>query len=451
MTKYLVPLFLCSLIGCNSTKKDDFTYFGGKIIHPKGCHVILSDNKGFRDTLTLTKENRFLGKYDNLREGLYVFEHGPEHQYVYLEPNDSLMFRLNTWDFDESLVFSGKNAQRNNLLIEAFLKHEEDEKFLMQSYGLEYDAYERRMDSMLAVKETIVATYVKEFKDTSKGFLDVLNIALNYPLYSNMESYATNNCHKKPGDYFGNEYYDFRDDINIKRDSLVFYGPYYRYVIGKLYNEAYLKGLESGTEGFVIDLLHNIDESIQDEVVKNTVLYRTMAYNFTKRRQGEDFTKAFFTFFKLNSSIEDKKKIQRLVNDMKLAKNKTKLSSFKIEKPTGDWEDIHKLIVGKKSVVYFNNRYYSSTESVSARFNYLVKKFPELNFVIVHQDNKAKYFKSIPIKHQYKLPKESGAHEFLSSNFPRLILVDEEGAIENGFSTMSASDIELQLDKLQKK
>ena len=56
-------------------------------------------------------------KFKNLKGGLYTFKHGVEFQYIFLQPNDSLLLRLNTWDFDESLVFSGKGAEKNNLLI----------------------------------------------------------------------------------------------------------------------------------------------------------------------------------------------------------------------------------------------------------------------------------------------------------------------------------------------
>ena len=38
------------------------------------------------------------------------------------------MFRLNTLDFDESLVFTGEGAKKNNYLINLFLEHEKEEK-----------------------------------------------------------------------------------------------------------------------------------------------------------------------------------------------------------------------------------------------------------------------------------------------------------------------------------
>ena len=120
--KYLVSfILLATVFGCKKTKEDTATYFGGKILHPKSNHVILFDFEKAVDTIYLKEDNTFLGKIDSLKEGLYYFKHGPEHQYIYLEPQDSLLLRLNTWDFDESLVFAGKGAERNNILIDIFL------------------------------------------------------------------------------------------------------------------------------------------------------------------------------------------------------------------------------------------------------------------------------------------------------------------------------------------
>ena len=137
MTKYIVPFIILILfIGCNENETSKKTSFGGKIINPKCSYVTLSNNYDFNDTIYLKKDNSFLGSYKEFKKGLYIFKHGPEHQYVYLEPNDSLLFRLNTWNFDESLVFSGKKAEVNNLLIEAFLQNELDEKNFSKFHNL---------------------------------------------------------------------------------------------------------------------------------------------------------------------------------------------------------------------------------------------------------------------------------------------------------------------------
>ena len=127
--KYLFILIpLLSIIGCENSVKNGSTYFGGSIKNPKDLNVTIFKGGVKIATTELNQDHKFLFKLDSLESGLYTFKHGEEFQYIYLEPKDSLLIRLNTWDFDESLVFSGKGAERNNFLIQLFLDNEQQEK-----------------------------------------------------------------------------------------------------------------------------------------------------------------------------------------------------------------------------------------------------------------------------------------------------------------------------------
>ena len=121
--KILFITLLSTLIaGCDTKSSCNSTYFGGNIINPKSDYVVLYKNEIPLDTFFLDKNNSFLGEIPALHEGLYNFKHGEEEQYIYLNPKDSLLIRLNTWKFDETLVFSGVGAERNNLLIDSFFR-----------------------------------------------------------------------------------------------------------------------------------------------------------------------------------------------------------------------------------------------------------------------------------------------------------------------------------------
>jgi len=94
---YLITLFISIIFSsCNNKNECNSTYFGGKIINPKANYVVLFENETATDTFYLNKNDNFLGEIPLLKEGLFYFKHGNEHQYVYLEPKDSLLIRLNT-------------------------------------------------------------------------------------------------------------------------------------------------------------------------------------------------------------------------------------------------------------------------------------------------------------------------------------------------------------------
>ncbi|MFZ3575459.1 hypothetical protein [Tenacibaculum finnmarkense] len=446
MTKYLIPLLIL-FIGCNSSKTPKITYFGGKIINPKSNYITLSDNYTFNDTIYLKKDNSFLGNYKHLKKGLYVFGHATEHQYVYLEPQDSLLFRLNTWSFDESLVFSGKDANRNNILIEAFLETEQDDKNFEKLYQLSQHDFLIKIDSIKKIKEQKFITFKKRNKEkASKEFLEILKVALFYPVYTYSEQYAIKNFNKKTPEKLVDSYFDYRADINLKKDSLIFFSPYYALTIDKLYNDVYLE--KGNSVNFTRNLLNNIDASISSEEIKNKLLYNTVIRHFFKEPNDEN--KTFFEFFKLNTNIEQKKNMQRLVNDLKLLNTGDKLPDFNLIASTGETKRISKLIKGKSAVILFKDYKYASDDWISSRTNFLIKNNPNVTFIVVNLCNNFKrYTKKIAIKHQYTLPEKSLVCNFSSSKFPRMLLIDKQGIIKNGYTSLSAKNINKQVQDLQ--
>ena len=102
---------LIVLSGCNyGLHENSTTYFGGKIKNPVDKYVYFSKNDKVIDSAKIDENNKFSFDLDSIEIGLYTFNHGPEFQYIYLEPKDSLLIYLNTWDFDESFL---RNACNN--------------------------------------------------------------------------------------------------------------------------------------------------------------------------------------------------------------------------------------------------------------------------------------------------------------------------------------------------
>jgi hypothetical protein len=52
------------------------------------------------------------------------------------------------------------------------------------------------------------------------------------------------------------------------------------------------------------------------------------------------------------------------------------------------------------------------------------------------------------IPHQYLLPKDSDAHKYLSSKYPRTVLIDHLGMVKNGFINLDSKKLDSELEKL---
>ncbi len=454
MTKYLYSLLiLVFLIGCTSKVEKKYTYFGGKIIHPKGCFVVLLNNKGFMDTIPLEKGvNTFLKKYENFEEGVYRFRHGAEFQEVFMEPKDSLMLRLNTWDFDESLVYSGTNAKRNNLLIETFLQNENATKELLINNANSQSKMLKLVDSILTIRNTTYTSYLMAFPEESESFQTVLSIALRYPLYSNLETYARKydlQNHKKiPANF-----YAFRENIDYSNDSLLFFGPYRQYVMEKIVYDSSVSSGSETSEQFVVDLLTNTNKGIKDSDIKNQLLYDITISFFRKKADSTNFQKAFQTFFELSTSSKDKQEVKTLISDLNFFDANKNFPDFQLQSPTGDRLEISELLHKNKTVFYFYNGKNDVKGRVCSRFNYLVKKYPGIDFNFIHpssKEDKATYFKRIPIQYQYKITKQNSTDTFHSSNFSKLIIINKQGKVEKVYAGLRSVDMEKDLLELQK-
>ncbi|WP_288955643.1 hypothetical protein [uncultured Polaribacter sp.] len=444
-----------AIIGCKSDK-DSHTFFGGKIINPKTNHVILYAMDKVIDTLFLDNNNRFLGRFKNISEGLYYFVHGIENQYIYLEPKDSLMLRLNTWDFDESLVFAGKGAERNNILIDCFLEDEKDNKVFYKLNHLEPREFKEKTDSILFLKDITYKEYITEHPDETSGFNTVLNVALTYPIYARIERYPIVHLkysNKKDFHDLDETFFKHRKVVNINKDSLMYYPPYTQYVRNYLYNSTYSLGhkpmANEYSSDFTKDLLNTIDTKISSKKSKNAFLKQTVIGHFYRKSSCDVNKDAFNTYFELSTSDEDKNHVRLLLTDNKAVHKGKKINNFQVYDFNERKQSIHKIIKNKNSFLFFWNPEYVSPMYISSRMNYLSKKFPDIQFIQIKIDGNSKNrIHKLDIKNQFYIDATSEANNFLTSKMPRSIIIDKKGIVQNGYASISSRKIYNQLKEL---
>ena len=454
---YIALFCICAtLASCNSNKENPNTFFGGKIINPKTKFVVLYSNDKVIDTLLLNDRNKFLGTYDNLNEGLYYFQHGNENQYIYLEPKDSLMLRLNTWDFDESLVFAGKGAERNNILIDIFLETESERKAFYQLNKLQSKAYKSKLDSIVAFKLHTYNDYIEKHPKETESYFKILKTALIYPIYSRVERYPINHVYISRKDSFPKietSFYEYRSHLNYNSNSLMYYAPYAGYMTSYLYNVTYAMGhqpmKEEFSSDFTLDLLKTIDTNISSKNSKNALLKRTVIDHFYRKSSCNLDQKVFNTFFTLSSNKKDKVLVKNLVADNRVVRKGDEIKGFKISDFTNQPINIEDFTINRNSVLLFWGKKYISKSFISSRVPYLQRKYPLLNFAVVEIDgDNTNRIKNIDIKNQYFINSKTLKNNFLSSKMHRTILVNKNGIVENGYAAISSGNIHKQLRKL---
>ncbi len=228
-------------MGCadSAEKPSRDAYIGGQIINPTSKYVIfLKDNLEI-DTVYLDQKNRFQLKIRDVEQGLYSFKHLPETQFFYLLPGDSLLMRVNSIEFDESLHFSGTGSERNNYLLESFLLNESYTNLLLSYHESSPEAFAKKTDS-LENKQLARLKELDKKHNFSKEFMSYAQKSASYDAMDLREryTYLINKYYKKFSDQLTDEFYCYRKDIDFNDPILQTSPSYLRFVDSYLINKA---------------------------------------------------------------------------------------------------------------------------------------------------------------------------------------------------------------------
>ena len=440
-------------MGCQVQSHDYSTYVGGEIINPKSNFVLLMQRGKLIDSLFLNEHNIFGKKIYGLQAGLYSFKHGYEFQHLYLDPQDSIKLRLNTWDFDETIVFEGKGALKNEFLINMFLKNEKEAKNFFSYFSLPENEFQEKIDAVYERHTKQLQDLLISEKDLSNKYIYIAKATINYPLYRLKELYPY--YHKKALQsdsliHVSSDFYRFRETINLNDTLLFGYHAYRNYVTTYLYNLTYHKnnGVLNDKKFFPI-LLNLISEKIKDKTVKNNLLQKEIDHIFINKPQL--LTDEVLTIFYENSTDSTAKaSLKELLIKKESLAQKNSIPNFEIATPNGEKQDIHTVLNNKNTVLYFWSKDKFSNDYLNKRISFLINKHPDVTFIGINTGvPTTKSNSCLKLENQYYLTATSRGRDLVSNKFPRAILINSKGQITNSFSVLTSNHIDAQIDKFQ--
>ncbi|MFK5879426.1 MAG: hypothetical protein QM478_08005 [Flavobacteriaceae bacterium] len=451
----LLFIAIITLISCTNTNETcDATYFGGHIINPKQNFILLSKGDVVIDTIHLDSYNNFITEVNIDEEGLYSFNHGIEYQYIYFEPKDSILIRLNTWDFDESLAFSGRGAEKNNFLITLYLQNEKDEQNFSPYYNLNSEKFEKKITSSKAMNNFLYDQLKESGIEITPKFDQLAQIAINYPLNRKKEFYPF--IHKNRfqlNDYptVSDTYFDFRKNVDLNQEAFIDFIPYISYVSSYVNVISYKnKPMESNQ---TVVVLNTIIDNITVERLKNRLLRQTIYNDFREAKMTCAINKEALEIFNDNCTNEDfLNQINALASDCEEITQNTNIDNFEVLSTNNEILRINSIINNNKAVIYFWSPTIISPDMLVKKVKYLELKYSNLMFVGINMDptelsNKV----NSKLRNQFYLPKTSSAHNFVKSLEPRTILIDNNGIVTNSFTYLTSPHLERQLTLLEEK
>ncbi len=400
--KYVPLIYLCVtllLFGCNDPKPDiEDTYFGGTIQNRNSNFVVVKDpNNKLIDTFYLDGHNHFIHKFENFKPGLYTFSDSREVQTVFIQKGDSLIFRLNTIEFDESLVYTGIGSKENNYLADIFLENENQESLVLKYSQLDSPIFKVKIDSITKLKLKKLQRFIDKNK-TTEAFNHVAKSNFVYQNYYNKEFYPFAKLDKDEFEVISNldaDFYDYRSDINYNDEAIQNYFPYRSFLRFHFNNLALTNHFKHSKEKtynntslhFNIDRLNEINKRVKLPYIKNDLSYYYMVRFLNNANDVNDFEIVFKTFSKVNSDEKSKKNVAKIINTYTRLKPGLTLPDVTIVDKDDNEKNLKQLI-SKPTVMFFWSKTYKyHLKDSHDKVLELSNKYPEINFIAVNTDN----------------------------------------------------------------
>lgn len=465
-------MLLATFSSCKKDSDNDnsYAYFGGEIINPNNEYVLLLSPTHKTDTLFLDNANRFFTKLENLKPGLYTFSHGGEYQMALLEGRDSVMLRLNTADFDESLVFTGEGAKKNNFLIKVFLENEKDQENFINVAQLSPEEFERHIDSARTERLNEFSEFSNK-NQLSPLFNNVAETSINYGFYSAMEMY--------PFGYYGyrdlkkyeelpSTFYSYRKDIDYNNVILSDFFIYNRFLYSHFNNIALNAFYKNSPEDAIFDrhsVIYNLeklklmDEHISNDTIKNKLLKYTVRDFISRNEDSTETAQVISSYLEKSTNAKDKAYITGLSVALKQLKPGKVIPDVALVSYENEPHTLRDLIT-KPTVIYFwssnlkihyKNSHFKSHE--------LAEKFPDIDFIAININNSDnRYWKktlnefNFPTSNEYQFDNPDEGKQTLAINtIYKVIVVDKDMRIVDSYYNMFQKHFEDVLNQLASK
>ncbi len=454
---YFIPLLITFLACDNGTQnKQDGIWLGGQIVNPKENYVRLYKGEKFIDSIPLDENNFFIYKNDTLPEGLYTFTHN-EFQIFYLKPGDSLMLRVNTMEFDESLTYTGIGAERNNFLMEMFLINEEENKLIPKYYPLPPKEFSRKLDSLKKIRKIIYTLY-KQNNPFDSNFDRIAQASINYDYYSKKELYTSVNRSRKID--YPNGFYSYRDSIDLKSEELQWYFSYYR-LLNRYFDNLVLKDNKNTRFGTMRNSYRQISNKIRiiDSLIQNEDLRNNMIYSNTKRffescNSSKNREKLLTLFLQTNTNPSYKKEISELSSTFEKLVPGNMIPNVFLTTTDQTYIDLYSTLK-KPTVLYFWSAIaHNHNKEIHRKALLLSKKYPQYDFVGINIDKDFPTWKNLitnqhlnPLtEYQFKDNKEA-TKKLIISSLNKTYVLSKKGIILENNANLFSPTFEKKLTK----
>ncbi|MDX1327040.1 MAG: transaldolase [Arenibacter sp.] len=457
MNKPLLYAFILAFVGCSTeVKKSQNVFFAGEIINPTSEYVVLYKDEIVIDSAKLNDENKFSIELESVVEGLYHFDHHPELQYVYLEKGDSLLVRLNTNNFDETLIFSGRGKEINNFLLELFLSTEEEVPTIYSYARLDPIDFSNKIDSLRNIKTSTLNVLQKEAA-LSDNAIALAQASIDYNYYNYKEKYPfwhRRVSGKKSIPELDDDFYGYRESLDYNLDGLAYHRYYYNYLKSHIDNLAYMgcaKDCEGSHREIIGDKLHFnqhklavINDLVKTKNLRDNLFRSVAIYYLINIHDTTENIEAFIKDFqKYSSNNQHISEIEAVYEGVKNMQPNNKLPEVMVFDNGENLISLQEIAEKDKNVVFY---FWSGTQeqhfkNIIRRVDELRSLHPEYTFIGINCNTEMKRWQAMLFTYDLDLDTQYRTDDFENLKYTLVI-----GGLNKGIITKNGRIVDAYAD-----
>lgn len=458
---FLLALLPFILLVCSCQKKfepDDYTaYIQGEVINPNAEYILFCKDNDVLDTIYLDKNNKFFKKFDSLTPGMYIYRHTPEYQYVFFDKNDSLTLRLNSRDFDHSIIFTGRGAEKNNFLMNLTVRNLVDETTRYENYDLPVDAFIKKVDSTHAARTTYYLKS-KAIIGWNPNFDLYAKTKLDLHFYSQKEIYPMAHFIRTGHNIkaeLPSDYYSFRKKVDYNNENLIQYSSYTRYLsimLSSILDESEIDFNPQAKLDNNIEKLNIVDTLIANEKVRNTILDNITYIYLLEDQNLNNNDKFLERYFELSTDSSQHKEIIQIQKAVQNLKYENKLPDVALVNPKGEQVNIHKAITRPTLLFVWSKNSLAHAEGAHRKALDMLTRNDNLQVISVCIDGEDKEWQNFIKSYKHPDLLELRSTDFkemkdkwIITKIQRTMILNQDGTIKEAFVNIFDKNLEHKL------
>jgi hypothetical protein len=373
---------------------------------------------------------------------------------VFFDKNDSLMIRLNSNDFDNTLMFCGRGDEKNNFMMELYLKDMKLKNDLFDVYeqpekvfSKYLEASNKKITELYRKRKTFIK-WSEEFDEVAKANIQ-LNYAYKKEVFPIVHEFKTGENIKNS---LPKSYYNYRKKIDVNQANLLYYSPFINYMTSMLNNVVL-----TNTKGYLDDMslennikkLEIADTLIKNKHVKNLVV-NNIANMYLLSDQCSVNNGKFFTLYsKMVSDQKMKVKVMETASNIQKLRNNNVLPEISVLDTNNKKVQLSELIT-KKTIIYFWTKQSESHSFYShKKVDELKAKYPDIQFIAININNSQEdWLKEIEIKKYVNsielraIDFEELKNKWVINKVYRTLIINKNGTINNAFVSLFDANFE---------